>query len=806
VEKTTDQVAEIARRARAIISIFIRFFGGFFDNIAHRLASGRLAQRFARLGRWRIVLVALLLVAFVAPTAAIGVTAYSQYRQLKNWGLDGVHQLLAVKDIVSGALSPSPAGSATASSGATATPTTRPGATPTPSAGSTEGLTQKANDLLSSATLAQIKQHCDAAESDFQRVNTAVAQRQGVIGIGLLTPYAGTIHAVGQLATMGIEISGLCSRMTLVGKDFTQSFATSPFSSQGGPILTQKSFADLQSAVDDVQATLTEVQDQLQQTNLSILPLSASQRAQLEHYLPDLPKALNDIATFKPYLPLAGWALGVDSPRTYLIQTMDRSELRPSGGFNGDYGTLTVNGGRVGSISLTDVSEIYPIGGPLAPEPYTSWWPFPNWGLRDANLSGDFPTSAKLAMGAFTAVTNIKVDGSIMFSPLVIERLLDPKILGPLYISCYDVTITETNLEDELHYFQLSSAGLAKQNECSANVQGTTKRKRFTSALAQDLQDRVRSASQSQLRLILDSLRQDIVTKDLEIYVNDPQLESLLTKDNLNDAAVADPSVDATYVVQANVSVNKGSPFVKAVQMEYISLDSQGGAYHTLILQLTYNPTGPIYGVSTYRDYVRVYVPQDAVFIDGQGFDETSQPPLCYLAKPAKDGKLPNPKPPPGGGTPIPYYPANAPCQPAQSAVCSTGLFVPTQAPFSVGDTEGSSTDHIDQIGRPNNFTSDIPGRAMFGGLVVVPAFCEGAIVLQWYVPHVAGTSAHDNLPYTLIEQRQSGADVELMLHIAPAAGTKATPIDKTIAAADSGAATSFDRDLTFTLTKPAKH
>ncbi len=784
MERTNAQMGDFARQASHRIA-------GLRQGIAR--VTGRLSKRFARLGRWRIALVALLLLAFIAPVATIGATAYTQYSQLKNWGLDGVHQLLAIKSIVDTATSASPA-TTTPSASATPGPTAKPSPIATPSGGSASGITQKAQDLLSPTVLAEIKQHCDAANSDFTHINTSISQRQGILGFAMITPYASKIVAAQQLAVIGIDAAGLCTRLTVVGNEFTKSFATSPFSSTGGPILTTKSFNDLQAAVDDVQATLTDIQSRVQQVNLSQVPVSQSQLATLKAYIPKLPKILNDIATFKPYLPLAGWALGVDQSRTYLIQTMDRAELRPSGGFNGSYGLLSINGGRLGNISLTDVSEIYPIGGPLAPKPYT-WWPFPNWGLRDANLSGDFPTSAKLSMGSYTAVAKTHLDGLITFSPLVIENMLKPSVLGPLFIPCYNVTITSTNLENELHYYQLG-AGQAKQNVCSKNVTGTTKRKRFTAELASDLQNRVRSASQQQLLAIVNGLRQDLVTKDLEIYVNNSQIESLLAKDHLDAAAVTDPKVDATYVVQANIGVNKASQYVAVNQTENITLDASGGAYHDLIMQFTYIPTGPVYGVTTYRDYVRVYVPPQAQFLGGQGFDQLNQPPMCYLATPSKDGKLPPPKVPPGGGPPVPYFDVAHPCQPQQSALCQSGQFAPAQAPYGLPNTEGSDNAHIDQIAGPTNMASDIPGRAMFGGLVIVPANCEGAIVLQWYVPNVAGTAAHNNLPYTFIEQRQSGTSTVLNLSIEPASGTTAQPITVT---------KPISQDLTFILALPAK-
>ncbi len=746
VDKSSTQlVARIERVSNQIVRLSQRF-----EALLKRWADRRAFARLAKLGRWRIVLLAVFLVAFFAPTLTIGAMAYKQYSDLRTWGLDGVHQLLAIKDLL---------------------PSSSTSSAQTGQQGSS-GITDKAKDVLNPKTLNIIKQDCLAAQSDFEKIHTMLSQRQGVIGFAMITPLGAKVQDVEELSVVGIDAATLGAELATVGADFTNSFTTSPFSPEGGPILSQKSFADVQQAAQDTLVALQDMQRHHSRVNLNALPISAAQKAQLAKYLPYLPKAIKDIQAVQPYLPLAGWALGVDKQRTYLIQTMDRSELRPSGGFNGSWGLLNINGGRVGSISMTDVtfvdysSENHAYG-QLPPPQYQSWWPFWNWGLRDANLSGDFPTSANFAISTYAKEEAApKPDGDIMFSPLVIEHLLRPEVLGPITIPCYNVIVTSTNLEATLHYFQLDPNGLAKQNQCSPNNHQTSLRKRFTSALASALEDKVRSAPQSKLIDILNSLRQDLVTKDLEVWIANPQIESLLSKDHLNAAMLRDSSIDSTYIVNADIGVNKGAQFLTTTTTEYVTLDQDGNAYHNLLIQLDYHPTGNVYGYSTYRDFIRVYTSPNAIFTGGTGFDRYTDPPLCYISsKP--------PKPPVKGG--IPVDTPTAPCQPADAAACASGTFFPGQSPG--GKSEGSSDTYIDDVGKPTLLTSDEPGRAMFGGLAVIPPFCKGAVVLSWLVPHIAGTSAHHNQPYTFVEQRQSGSVTEFVLQINPASGAKVSAI-----------------------------
>ncbi len=445
------------------------------------------------------------------------------------------------------------------------------------------------------------------------------------------------------------------------------------------------------------------------------------------------------VDTIVDYHDALRWLLGIDSPRLFLVQTMDRAELRPTGGFTGQFGTVSVNGGRIGKISLADVnvldqSQNNPFHGVLAPEPYTSWWPFVGFGLRDANLSADYPTSAKLAMYYFTHEGGPKVDGVINFSPLLIEHLLKPDVLGPLTLPCYNDTITADNLEDKLHYYQLG-AGVAKQAACAKDP-NTTLRKQFSAALSEQLQTHLRTAPPDRQGKAIASIIADVKDKEAEIYLNDPTAEAFLTKSGADNAMVRDPHDDTTMVVQTNIGGNKGSIYVTTQLQEHITITSNGDAQHTLTLTLSYNPGNhDVYGfqlnpgapqVTTYRDYLRVYVPKSARLVKGMGFDQTQSPPLCT------DGK----------------------CVPKGAPACTNGPFKPGYSPYS-SRNEGAGNDTIDQIGGPTNTTSDEPGLAMFGGLVVLPSSCTATISLQWTVPQIAGSGGQ---PYTFVEQSQSDA------------------------------------------------
>lgn len=472
--------------------------------------------------------------------------------------------------------------------------------------------------------------------------------------------------------------------------------------------------------------------------------ISSQQRSQLQQAFLLLPKVETLLVQGRDLLPSLGWLLGVGTSRTFLVQTMDRSELRPTGGFTGQYGELQLNGGRIAPFSLRDISLIEyannsPTADKLAPKAYRSWWPFANWGLRDSNLSADFPTSAQIAIQQYNAEVHRKVDGVILFTPFLIEHIL--QILGPVQIPEYNETITAQNLENRLHYYQLDNAGIAKQITIQSGDTSTSDRKRFTALVARTLLDRVRRASSTELLAIARELPHDLQTKDLQVYLANTQLENLLAQ--YGDAGQINRTTtqDGLYVVQANVSASKASQYVRTSMHDVVTLDSRGGATHILQIRLAYTQIGPVYGLDTYRDYVRIYVPPSAHFLGGTGFD-TGQP-LC--------------------GGPLAACSDNG-VYAQQELVCPTGGYLAGASAPMLGDPYTGAWHPLDTIGPPTNFKSDETGRAMFGGYLVIPKNCTLTATVSWYVPRMSNT-------YQLLVQRQAGTFPELDLTVLPTTG-----------------------------------
>ncbi len=586
-----------------------------------------------------LILAAFMLASIVAPLALTGASAYQVYEHIKQLGTAGVDPLLKVKDLFvksspntktangSCSATPTPSGASTPS----ASPTTQP--TATPPTGSTLTLpisTSSLSDvdfkaLMNPATLNQAYSNFAASRANFVQLAAELDDHPTLFQLAGLNPsYAKQINEAKAISQAGIDIGTLGEEVTTTALEVVQGLPQNPLSSGDTPLISADKLPLIQMTLNDAAHLLGNIQAELAQIDLKDLPVSACQRSSFTKAITFLPEAQKVLGEVNTLFPIGAWALGIDKPRNFLVQTLDRAELRPGGGFAGQYGVVTINGGRIGSLSLQDIAWLDYCGvgtcsalGNHAPSKW-SWWPFRNFGLRDSNDSGDFPTDAQEAMNLFAQEGGGQVDGVIDLTPIPVEHIL--AITGPIYVPGYNETITSTNLEDRIHYYQQNPVGIAKERLISADNTSITARKRFTSLVGSLLQQKVRQLPLSQLVLVAKQVLADLKSKDLEVYLANPAAEALLTKYGMDASIDRSNTTDTWMVVQANISINKATQYVQTTEHDNVQLDAAGGATHHLTITLQYNKQGDVYGPDLYTDYVRVYAPLGSQLISGHGF------------------------------------------------------------------------------------------------------------------------------------------------------------------------------------------
>lgn len=566
--------------------------------------------------------------------------------------------------------------------------------------------------LPDAATLAALQTELQAAQQDFARARTQMAQ--GAIGLASNVPGAvDTLNTAYRLTRAADEacqggllalhvlndLSPLLHGGLLGAASPSGAGATPP----SQPVLTMATLEQVTSEYTVARADLEAAIADLQGADLSTLPtnlLSPAQRNSIRQIITRWPAVEVQLTKAAAWLQVAPTLLGVKAPEQFLVELMDEGELRPTGGFIGAYGVMTIQGGSIQPFSLQDIFQldtpyVRRVGFVSAPPAY-SWWPFSAFALRDSNLSFDFPTSAKAGLDLLHQEGGPQVQGVIALTDPVIEHIL--AITGPVVLPEYGVTVTPTTLEPLIRHYTETGA-MAAGEDLPASDQTTDLHERFTAVLGRALMDKLHGLSSAQLIAVAQSLASDLQTKALQIYLSDPAAEALLTRDGNADTIVRG-SQDAVTIVDANTSANKANLVTTVDYADTVTLDATGTATHDLTITYNFKHSGDpsidffLYGLHSYRTYVRIYAPPNSQLLSGTGFN--------------------------GGQVQLNH--------------------------------------------------SDEPGRQMWGGYVVVRDGVPYTLHFRWSVPQAATIDKADHLHYTLIFQHQAGSRQALTLKIIPPA------------------------------------
>ena len=408
--------------------------------------------------------------------------------------------------------------------------------------------------------------------------------------------------------------------------------------SSDSPGLTADDITQARAVLADANLRMQDALAAYNQLDVGALPSQLQPGTKYGKMLGLLPEAQGAIGEMQSLLQFIPAMLGIGTPASYLVVAMDRSELRPGGGFQGNYGFLVLDGGKQSKTQPLKLYDTYTLDATYynkfvqdpnncattGPQPplYYWWWPYRDdpeckygWGLRDSNLSADFPTNAQTAMqivrDAGQLPPNTTLQGEIAFTPILIEKLL--QFTGSLSMPAYKVTVNASNVEHEIHEFQLG----AKKGSTGGE------RKQFTHDLATALLDKIKTLHGSALKPVLQVAQDAIREKDLQIYFSDPRAELILQQLGLG-STVNRSAADGFFVVDTNYGGNKANAYVTEHQTDYVTLLPDGGALHQLQISVTYAKAGSVYNLSVpqedYMDMQRTYMPGDATLLGYSGF------------------------------------------------------------------------------------------------------------------------------------------------------------------------------------------
>ncbi len=486
---------------------------------------------------------------------------------------------------------------------------------------------------LSSESISKAQSSFAQAEDDFMYVRNVVKPFRFVLsGMGWMPKYGGEIagspHLI-DMAAFGAQganyaLKGLAPALN----------AASGQSTQGG---------GAQANMSKLIVALSEGNENLTKASAALARVEEA-RESLRGYSVSDPRIVEALNMLDQYLPtlktavegtlLAPNLLGYQSPKRYLVFFQNNDEIRATGGFIGGAALVTMQNGDIAEFAFKDSYDFDGPGprGPIAPPaPMAKYMLFEDWRLRDSNWWPDFPTSARKAMEFLELDSKQKVDGVIAIDQDVVVELLSN--VGPVPVTDFREVVTAENFLELMDIYSHPPGYKAFDDFADRRKVVSDDRKAFMGYVGEALIDKLNLSDKEVLIKTLPSLIDLIAEKHILVYTTDAQSAEILRSAGL-DGSVAVEDGDYLMVVDSNVGYSKADKYIERSISYDIKIDSRSTPREA-ILKLRYKNTSKATPPhcsaeeidfwtshdACYKDYIRVYVPEGAVFLGASGLD-----------------------------------------------------------------------------------------------------------------------------------------------------------------------------------------
>lgn len=292
---------------------------------------------------------------------------------------------------------------------------------------------------------------------------------------------------------------------------------------------------------------------------------------------------------------------------TFMILLQNNMELRPGGGFLGQYAIVKIKDGQVVSTLVEDANLLdQRITAKVAPPyPFFRMMQLKTWKFRDSNFSPDFPTNVSKAKYFYRLSGRSEdFDGVIAVNADVFNDVL--KITGPIEVPGYSATFDSSNatlkLEEIVEKAYIMNPELDTQN-----------RKAIMKKMAPIIMDKLFTAGN--ISQIASFVHEETQKKNIMFNFKDPQLQSAVESVFWDGKVATNWGSDYLMVVDANMGALKTDYYMRREMSYELDLTQPKP---TATLYLKYKNTAP-YGdwrTSDYHEYMRVYVPKGSVLLE----------------------------------------------------------------------------------------------------------------------------------------------------------------------------------------------
>ena len=294
-----------------------------------------------------------------------------------------------------------------------------------------------------------------------------------------------------------------------------------------------------------------------------------------------------------------------DVERTFLVLLQNNMELRPGGGFLGQYAILKLKNGQVTSTFVEDANILdQRITVDVAtPYPFKRLLQLKNWKFRDSNFSPDFPTNAEKAKYFYRlAGGGNNFDGVIAVNATVLNDLLN--LTGPITVSGIEFNSQNAvlKLEEVVEKIYILNPDLDTQNP-----------KDIMKKMAPVIIDKLTTLGN--VSKLADFFHKEMQKKNVMINFKDTNLQNLVGSVFWDGKVAQDWGSDYFMLVDANMGALKTDYYMKREISYDVDLTLEKP---TVTVNILYKNTAPAgdWRTSDYHGYLRVYAPKGSKFLE----------------------------------------------------------------------------------------------------------------------------------------------------------------------------------------------
>ncbi|MEA1926320.1 MAG: DUF4012 domain-containing protein [Patescibacteria group bacterium] len=387
---------------------------------------------------------------------------------------------------------------------------------------------------------------------------------------------------------------------------------------QGSPISLIDVFLKVDKHVLKGEEHLENARSHVEKVRIEDLPAEYQEKFRKAKQV--IPVAISAIEIFHQHSEIFLELLGNNGSRKYLLLFQNNQEIRPTGGFIGSYGLLSISNGNVKKFIIDGIfnpdgqfrEDIIP---PRPLQKVTA-----GWSTHDANWFPHFPASAEKIASFYEKTGGPTVDGIITMTPTVMEKMLE--VTGPIRMDEYEMIIDSDNFIRETQY-EVEENYDREENQP----------KKFLADLAPEILNRLFNVSDAaSVSKAVIALSGALKEKQILLYSFEDSVQEVISKRGWS-GEIRQTKGDFLMVVNTNINGYKTDGVIDETISHKAEIMPDGTIINTVSIRRTHNGGDADYEWwnKVNSDYMRVYVPKgsELILVSGQT-RELIEPPLDY--------------------------------------------------------------------------------------------------------------------------------------------------------------------------------